>query len=105
MARVACELFVGRALDLRAQPGAWLASRRDPDSLLAIHDGLRRHVAGIAVRPGGAADDVSYAEYGGSGPVVDPESGKVLRASRMSFAWHLRLAAPEPGAYRYLSPN
>ena len=87
------ELWVGRPLDLNADPGAWLkgATSADATALLARLD-LMQDRALTIVFQGEQADRNNYARFLGSEAVMMPVTGVPLRAWKFRVAWDLRLS-------------
>ena len=103
MSEVEVELWVGRPLDLNADPGAWLrgATGTDATALLARLDLMQAKALTIVFK-GEGADRNHYARFLGNEPVMMPVTGVPLRAWKLRIAWDQRLSVPAAD-YRFLN--
>jgi len=98
-----CELWIGRPLDLNADPGAWLkgATGADAKALLARLDLMQQKALTIAFL-GEQADRNNYSRFLGSEAVMMPVTGVPLRAWKFRVAWDMRFPI-NPADYRFLN--
>jgi hypothetical protein len=92
MQEVVLEAFLGRAIDLRADPGAWLykdAAAAGPKALLTLLDELRAELFGIEFAEDEDTETAS-AENMGVTPVSLPD-GTPLRAYMQKVKWTVRV--------------
>ena len=97
------EIWVGRPLDLNADPGAWLkgATGADATALLARLDAMQKAALTIVFK-GESSDRDNYARFLGDEAVMMPVTGVPLRAWKFRVAWDLRLSLTA-GDYRFLN--
>lgn len=92
MQEVLLDVFLGRAIDLRADPGAWLykdASGSGPKALLTLLDELRAELFAIEFSEDEDTEAAS-AENMGLASVALPD-GTPLRAYRQKVKWTVRV--------------
>lgn len=92
MQEIALDVFLGRSIDLRADPGAWLykdAAGSGPKALLTLLDELRDELFSIAFSED-EATEAAEAENMGLSSVALPD-GTPLRAYRQKVKWTVRV--------------
>lgn len=92
MQDVVLDVFIGRAIDLRADPGAWLykdAAGSGPKALLTLLEELRAELFGVEFE---TDDDTELATAQNMGVTsVSLPDGTPLRAYRQQIKWTVRV--------------
>lgn len=92
MQDVVLDIFIGRAIDLRADPGAWLykdAADSGPEALLTLLDEMRAEVLDIEFATDNDTETATAQNMGVTS--VSLPDGTPLRAYRQQVKWTVRV--------------